>query len=326
MPFDWMRVSFDGLLHFMASDFENFFDYTTRRPVPDSKMVMYRSHLHSFWHDVPDSDEVKEKYRRRINRFNELGQRGKQLVFVRSIVCAQEIARADELLSALRSRFGESACLVLISDWQKEFSGPFMVEGHEDLLVYFQEGKGVQAPYVQAVEFALKWVSGDPVETQCVSDLENLSSLMDDTFSIGQFEGDFASFEKSAPASFQLKRQDTPATRDLNIKSNGSANGSQTGSPQASLPPVVEELDSQGTTTTDGSLASTTNGESQDEATTNGESQDEARCVAVSKDVALVPSGRGLCYGGLAKMFGMVLVCLKPKPRESAETLCTASR
>ncbi|CAE8619485.1 unnamed protein product, partial [Polarella glacialis] len=75
LPFDWMQSSLDGILNFLRTDFGGFFDYVTKQKVPGCQaMVMYRGHLHSFWHDDPDDPTMQEKYRRRIKRLFGMGQ------------------------------------------------------------------------------------------------------------------------------------------------------------------------------------------------------------------------------------------------------------
>lgn len=201
LPFDWMRVSHEGLIHFLSHDFEGFFDYTTRKTVPGSQMVMYRGRYHSFWHDNPDLPETKEKYRRRIARFQNLGASGRPIVFVRVAASTDELRRAGELLEVLTKNYGEQACLLLIVDFQHRTRGAHVVEGYEDLFVYFvggdeHEGENTMAPYSKPVEAALEWVKGEPLEAAEVCDLDALCQLADETHWGLVGLGDFDAFEE----------------------------------------------------------------------------------------------------------------------------------
>mmetsp|Transcript_35105 Transcript_35105/g.76666 ORF Transcript_35105/g.76666 Transcript_35105/m.76666 type:complete len:625 (-) Transcript_35105:92-1966(-) len=200
LPFDWVRVSFDGLLHFISTSFEGFFNYTTQSKVPNSHMTMFRSPLHSFWHDNPDSEEMRTKYKRRITRFESLGESGRPLLFVRAVATCDELLRANELLDLLVKSFGPQACLLLILDWQPKTLGTFVVEHRDDLLVYFlgkevHEGEKVSAPYSDAVEVAIKWAIGESFTTKSVPNLQSLYAVADKNFpSLANFGG-FDAFE-----------------------------------------------------------------------------------------------------------------------------------
>lgn len=189
LPFDWIRSSFDGLLHFIKTDFESFFNYTTRREMPNTHMVMYRSHLHSFWHDNPDSEEMRVKYRRRIARLVGFKNTKSPLLFVRAISSMDELSRAGELLQALKEHFGMQACLLLIADFQRETLGAITVENQEDLLVYFlgaadRGPEGTMAPYGRPTKIAIDWVKGEAFEAGCVSNLPSLRALANPTTAV----------------------------------------------------------------------------------------------------------------------------------------------
>jgi hypothetical protein len=204
LPFDWVRCSLDGLIHFMNNDFSDFFDYQTRREVPGSHMVMYRSRYHSFWHDNPDAPDMKEKYRRRITRFFELRKRGRPMLFVRSVACMDELLRADELLKFLTKLFateGVEVALLMIADFQPETIGSIMVEGHDDLLVYFlgkadrDGGSGSMAPYTTPVQIAIDWMKGEEMNSGCVANFEELRALADSSLGNLANFGAFDAFE-----------------------------------------------------------------------------------------------------------------------------------
>eukprot|EP00927_Polykrikos_kofoidii_P070933 TRINITY_DN6729_c0_g1_i1.p1 TRINITY_DN6729_c0_g1~~TRINITY_DN6729_c0_g1_i1.p1 ORF type:complete len:653 (-),score=130.17 TRINITY_DN6729_c0_g1_i1:86-1954(-) len=184
LPFDWTRTSLDGLLHFIRNDFEGFYNFKTVREVPNSHMVMFRSKHHSFWHDDPRTSEMREKYDRRILRFKNLAHRGRPMLFVRAISALDELLRADELLNAIQGVFGDRAGLMLIVDFQAETLGTMMVEGLEDLLVYFlgsadrDKGEGgLAGPYATPVKIGIDWMNNAEVEGGSVSSLVCLRAL-----------------------------------------------------------------------------------------------------------------------------------------------------
>ncbi|CAK0888409.1 unnamed protein product, partial [Prorocentrum cordatum] len=138
LPFDWIRTTVDGLLHYIRSDFSGFFDFVTKLPVPGcNRMVMYRDRLHSFWHDDPEDPAMREKYARRIERFNQLDARVRPVLFVRSAAATEELLRAAELVEVLVARFGKEARLLLILNFQDATAGPAFVKGVPNLMVYY---------------------------------------------------------------------------------------------------------------------------------------------------------------------------------------------
>jgi len=175
LPFDWVRTRLEGLLHFLRTDFNSFFDYVVRLPVPGAgKMVMHRSCLHSFWHDDPTKEEEREKYRRRFERFwgmaNLHGLR--TILFVRAVATTDELPLIHELLAELKQRFGAKAKLLLILDFQTvEQEGPRLVEEHPNLLVYYLSSDvhvadNGGAPYAAAIQQCLPWALGLAFESK----------------------------------------------------------------------------------------------------------------------------------------------------------------
>jgi len=168
LPFDWMRTRIEGLLYFLRSDFDGFFDFVTKEPVPgSSKMIMYRNYLHSFWHDDPTDPSMHEKYNRRIARFNSIDARSQHVLFVRVAAATDELLLATELLSELTKRFGERARLLLILNFQTKTSGPAFLENCRNLILYFLTPDAHKAdnpnfcqPYAEPVRVALEWAVG----------------------------------------------------------------------------------------------------------------------------------------------------------------------
>lgn len=186
LPFDWLRTSREGIAGFLENDFDGFFNYTSKLPVPGTPMTCFRHDLHSFWHDDPDKEETKQKYRRRIARLQGFANSGRALLFVRAISTTDELLKAEETLQLLTKQFGEQAALLLIVDFQKSSVGPFAVEGLDDLLVYFLEsevhsGENSAAPYRKPVECGIDWINGEELSIGCVEDVAALHRLADET-------------------------------------------------------------------------------------------------------------------------------------------------
>lgn len=186
LPFDWIRTSLDGVLHFLNSDFADFFEFNTSHQVPGQDCTMYRSKYHSFWHDDPTNSDVQARYKDRMNNLKGLNGHEIPILFVRSVACNDEIKSVDLLLKALHTLFGENACLLLIVDFQKSATGALSVENMDDLLVYFLDGsvhagETASAPYRAAISAAIDWVKGEEIDTQTVETLEALHELSDAT-------------------------------------------------------------------------------------------------------------------------------------------------
>lgn len=71
LPFDWTRVSMEGLLELLRADFAGFLDYTYACDGPHSRHFVKQG-SHSFFHDDLDQEADREKYLRRVGRFREL--------------------------------------------------------------------------------------------------------------------------------------------------------------------------------------------------------------------------------------------------------------
>eukprot|EP00929_Paragymnodinium_shiwhaense_P080482 TRINITY_DN41980_c0_g1_i1.p1 TRINITY_DN41980_c0_g1~~TRINITY_DN41980_c0_g1_i1.p1 ORF type:complete len:576 (+),score=143.68 TRINITY_DN41980_c0_g1_i1:170-1897(+) len=194
LPFDWVRATVDGLLHFLEKDFQGFFDYTVRKRAlaasrqalgpgaAPSRWSMTRSCRHAFWHDDPDAPEMRESYRRRMQNWQAAAFSGRPLLFLRPVLDRDELLRAGELFSLLQRKYGKQVCLVLIVDFQPKTIGTLMVEEYEDMLVYFlgKEDRDPEAPYSRAVQAGLSWMSGAPFEAGCVDNLKQLHACAAD--------------------------------------------------------------------------------------------------------------------------------------------------
>lgn len=197
LPFDWLQITDAGLLHFLRKGFEapirdglgagnqrlnekrGFFDFTTRKRVPNSRLMMCRSHLHSFWHDDPADPEVRNMFDQQFDLFNSLGLGGETILFVRAVATHMEVSRADEVVAALKKKFGNQVALLLIVNFQTEAFGAHVAENCEDLMVYFlgSDAHEQPEPYREPIETALDWLQGNEVKAACVDDVKALQAL-----------------------------------------------------------------------------------------------------------------------------------------------------
>eukprot|EP00747_Dinoflagellata_sp_TGD_P193956 gnl/TRDRNA2_/TRDRNA2_60800_c0_seq1.p1 gnl/TRDRNA2_/TRDRNA2_60800_c0~~gnl/TRDRNA2_/TRDRNA2_60800_c0_seq1.p1 ORF type:complete len:543 (+),score=37.85 gnl/TRDRNA2_/TRDRNA2_60800_c0_seq1:49-1629(+) len=184
LPFDWLCTNFDGVTDMLRNDFDGFFDYETKEPMEQitASKFLYRAKTHSFCHDDPDDPETREKYTRRIHRLLDMKDTG-PLLFVRAIFETDELLHAGELMDLITSKFGKQGCLLLVVDFQREVGGPFVVQGFNDLLVYFLKcgtHKGNKAPYQEPVECALSWARGDPLQAPVIDSLSHLYAMAEE--------------------------------------------------------------------------------------------------------------------------------------------------
>lgn len=187
LPFDWIRTTVDGLLHYIRSDFSGFYDFATKLPVPGcNKMVMYRDRFHSFWHDDPEDPAMQEKYGRRIERFNQLDARSRPVLFVRSAAATEEVLRAAELVEVLVARFGKEARLLLILNFQEATTGAAFVKGVPNLMVYYlspevhrKTSPEFDKPFAGPVLAALDWALGRELEAASFESLSTAFAAAD---------------------------------------------------------------------------------------------------------------------------------------------------
>jgi len=203
LPFDWVRTRCSGLLHFLRHDFDGFFDWEFTAKVADVDMTVYRSYYHSFWHDDPREESTRVRYRRRIQRLNEISAATQPVLFVRAAASTSEIGQTHELVEELVSRFGPRASLLLILDIQDVASGPAVVEGMPDLLVYFIKSDlqdGEFSPYCECIQSALDWVVGRPTQAMVFSSLDQLQQVANQTDWGFQGVGGHQAFEAAPPS------------------------------------------------------------------------------------------------------------------------------
>ncbi|CAE8695136.1 unnamed protein product [Polarella glacialis] len=199
LPFDWVQISDAGLLHFLRKGFEapirdglgagsqrpsekrGFFDFHTRRKVPDSALTACRSHLHSIWHDDPADPEVRTKFDLQFDLFESLGLGGESVLFVRAVATEAELSRTEELLRALTKKFGKQVALLVICNFQSSTVGPHFAEGFDDLMVYYLEASAheLPAPYQKPIQCALDWISGKEIQAAHSPDVKGLLALCD---------------------------------------------------------------------------------------------------------------------------------------------------
>eukprot|EP00928_Gymnodinium_smaydae_P071535 TRINITY_DN55095_c0_g1_i1.p1 TRINITY_DN55095_c0_g1~~TRINITY_DN55095_c0_g1_i1.p1 ORF type:complete len:561 (-),score=97.42 TRINITY_DN55095_c0_g1_i1:122-1669(-) len=180
LPFDWSRTRLKGIMHYMTNNFSDFFHFVHSEQVPGiPRMTMYRDRLHSFWHDNPTDEGMREKYTRRFERFNTIDAKSGPVLFVRVGVMKSEVEHLKELLDELRQRFGPQAHLLFIFTTQDSVKGPILIDGLDGLLIYYMPrgalggGKGYTV-YAEPVACALHWMIGRSTETTTFESAQNL--------------------------------------------------------------------------------------------------------------------------------------------------------
>jgi len=176
MPFDWMRTRARALIHWIDSEFDGFFRMQERVELTfqNKALKVFRSHMHSFWHNDLDDDGSREQLWRRVARFLELAvdPAGRSLLFVRSVAGTAELSETEFLFEALQRRFescGRTVYLLVVMEDQG-LVGPILHSKYPRIMFWVQplfEGKlslepDLPAPYEDAVSFAVRRVLGDP--------------------------------------------------------------------------------------------------------------------------------------------------------------------
>lgn len=129
LPFDWIRTTSLGLEGFLLNGFKEFF---VGKRYDLKEMTVHRAEQHSFWHDDISKAEVREKLMRRVSRFTQLAEKAtaeaRDLLFIRSCTCTEELRRAEALYAALHGRFslgpGRRLLLAIVVDGQGQHEGP----------------------------------------------------------------------------------------------------------------------------------------------------------------------------------------------------------
>lgn len=105
-PFDYILSSFQGVIHFLKNDFDNFFPEQLLPFMEDGFKKFAGPHTIFLHHDLEIS-EVVETFKRRIKRFlNLLAQEKNPVLFVRaSGAYFDEAHHIPEFLTVIRERF-----------------------------------------------------------------------------------------------------------------------------------------------------------------------------------------------------------------------------
>ena len=112
LPFDWIRSKFEGVIDCLGNNFENFLPKTYQKE-KNGKMGAYRGRQFSFFHDDFENNLNAEvdKYKRRINRFQELLRSNQRIIFIRTTVTnnyLDEINLSNSFHSAMSEFFPDT--------------------------------------------------------------------------------------------------------------------------------------------------------------------------------------------------------------------------
>jgi hypothetical protein len=172
LPFDCIRTSSAGVRHFVSTGFQNFYCIATQQEVPSARMKMFRSEMHSFWHDDVSNPEARAKLQRRIDRFQKLEHEPADILFVRSTVTTDEVSEVEELYKVLQAKFGHGQRRVLLAlavVGQDNFVGPIFHESVPGIVFFLQpcasheemmEGRAFHEMLASALDLALACPEG----------------------------------------------------------------------------------------------------------------------------------------------------------------------
>mmetsp|Transcript_104454 Transcript_104454/g.196689 ORF Transcript_104454/g.196689 Transcript_104454/m.196689 type:complete len:345 (-) Transcript_104454:118-1152(-) len=172
LPFDWIRCRMEGLLHFLANDFEDFFNFADKQEVilHDHPMTAYRSPMHSFWHDKLEDYAVRANIWKRVHRFLNLAiedSRG-SLLFVRTVATTAELSEIEHLFELLQTRRGNKQIYLLVVIGGQAVIGPILHAKHTGIIFWAQPefeqlttSMDREQPYEDAILFGVHYVLGD---------------------------------------------------------------------------------------------------------------------------------------------------------------------
>lgn len=186
LPFDWIRVSLEGVLHILKTDFQDFLQYYF---VTDDRHFI--APTHSFFHDNLFDERTEQTYMRRIDRFRRLRDRGGltslPTLFVYALASSLECLEAQVLLATLQDLFGANTYLLLLLDCQLADETIIFDESPRLILCtlsssHAQSGNEyniMEAPYVTAYHAPLlsvyRYVNGGPRPPHVVASLADLA-------------------------------------------------------------------------------------------------------------------------------------------------------
>jgi hypothetical protein len=186
LPFDWIRTTSAGVRHFVQNEFRDFFSVSSQCSVPGTGLRVHRSEFHSFWHDDISKESTQIKLQRRIHRFLALRDDPKDVLFLRSCACTDELAELEDLYAVLSDHF-RSPCqssrrvlLVVVVDGQLGFEGPFVHKAQPEIMVFKQplspdasvrRGEAYCRAISSAVTLALALPNNSDLATPCGQEL-----------------------------------------------------------------------------------------------------------------------------------------------------------
>merc|ERR1740138_962552 len=169
LPFDWITTTADGVLEFLKTGFQGFFEFDRKvqKDVGGVNITAFRSKRHAFWHDDPTDESMREKYQRRVSRIMAIDANTKPVLFVRLAATSEEIRTMSNFVGQLTSQFGPQAKLLLLIDCQgSEALGPCTVGGLDNLLIHYLNGTSGTDKFCEPIKNALDWAARLP--TRCV--------------------------------------------------------------------------------------------------------------------------------------------------------------
>jgi hypothetical protein len=196
-PFDYVRVSHEGILQCLEKDFDNFASFTDKHVTESGHKFFYGSSWGgSFYHHDIENERVRQMFSRRIERF--LGTSGAERpasrVFIHAANTPREVDESMSLLAALEQKFQDAPVyLVVLIDMQKtarliklqSCSNILFYQCHEDLWMkcsyeLLEQRHRCVDTYADGIGAALRyWSQGlrAPLQATRVADMRTLRAL-----------------------------------------------------------------------------------------------------------------------------------------------------
>lgn len=108
LPFDNIRISFEGVIDCINNNFENFFPEKPWQVEKLGKWSVYRGKYSSFWHHNIENLEIQQAFQRRFERFINLLKGKKPILFVRTIISQnpeQELQQIKFFKESLQKKY-----------------------------------------------------------------------------------------------------------------------------------------------------------------------------------------------------------------------------
>jgi len=150
-PFDYILSSFKGVIHFLRTDFDDFFPEKILPCIENDRKQFVGAHTIFLHHDLQDPMVVKA-LRRRINRFLNLLTQDGPVLFVRaSGAHFDEAQQIPEFLSVIREKFPALKFRLLFISYYQGEDKKFQTTDANVILQYLDTEASWEEDYLKLV-------------------------------------------------------------------------------------------------------------------------------------------------------------------------------